>query len=181
MEPHQPPAYLQYLPLLLVLPILFLRMRKMRKPQPLKLGRLWIRPVLLLVAAGVVLFLPQPGQPVAAQLTLPEWGGLVLATLLGAAAGWQWGRTMHIEMHPENGTLMVTGGQAAILLLVVLLLFRMALRTGLEMEAEALHLNMVLITDAFILFSVALFSVRSLEMYLRARKVMAGNSVSAPP
>ena len=43
------------------------------------------------------------------QSDLP-WLGL--AAVLGAAAGWQWGRTMAIEMHPENGTLMASGGQA---------------------------------------------------------------------
>jgi hypothetical protein len=181
MPPYEPPAYLHYLPLLIVLPILYFRMRRMGKPQPLKLKRLWIRPVLLLVAACLVLFLPQPGQGAAPPLSPLEWVGLALTALLGAGAGWQWGRTMHIEMHPEDGALMVKGGQAAMLLLVLLLVVRMALRTGLEMEAAAWHLNLVMITDAFILFSVALFSMRSLEMFLRARRVMAAHDAKPVP
>ena len=32
---------------------------------------------------------------------------LALAALLGAVAGWHWGRTMAIDVHPEDGTLMV--------------------------------------------------------------------------
>ena len=52
-----------FLPVLIILPVLYLRMRKMTKAQPLKLGRLWIRPALILLAAGLVVFLPQPGQP----------------------------------------------------------------------------------------------------------------------
>ena len=53
---------------------------------------------------------------------------------LGATAGWYWGRTMAIEVHPEDGTLMVKGGQAAMLVLVVLILFRLGLRAGLAVE-----------------------------------------------
>ena len=67
---------------------------------------------------------------------------------------------------------MVKGGQAAILVMAVLILFRMGLRTGLAMEARAWHLDVVLISDALIVFTAFLFSLRAVEMYLRARRVM---------
>jgi hypothetical protein len=76
-------------------------------------------------------------------------------------------------VHPEDGTLMVKGGQAAMLVLVVLILFRVGLRTGLQAEATAWHLDMLLISDASIVFTALLFSVRSAEMFIRARRVMA--------
>ena len=41
------------------------------------------------------------------------------------------------------------------------------------MEAAAWHLDAVLITDGFIIFTAFLFGVRGLEMYLRARRVQA--------
>src|SRR5690348_14586529 len=113
------------LPILIVLPILYFRMRGMTKAQPLKLGRLWIRPVLILAAATAVLFLPQPGNHAVRHLVLQDWAWLGLAAGLGGMAGWQWGRTMAIEVHPENGTLMVTGSQLALLVLAVLILFRL--------------------------------------------------------
>ncbi|HWU56198.1 MAG TPA: hypothetical protein VN175_11900 [Rhizomicrobium sp.] len=163
---------LQFLPVLIVLPVLYLRMRKMTKAQPLKLGRLWIRPAIILLAAGLVVFLPQPGQHTVRHFLAQDWAWLALAAALGGVAGWHWGRTMAIEVHPEDGTLMVKGGQAAILVMVVLILFRMGLRTGLRMEASAWHLDMVLISDALIVFSAALFILRAVEMYLRARRVM---------
>jgi O-antigen/teichoic acid export membrane protein len=172
MPPHEPPAYLQYLPLLIVVPILFWRMRKLSKPQPLKWQYLWIRPVIFLAIAAMVLVSTPP--------VALDWLWIGLAALLGAAAGWQWGRTMHIEMHPENGTLMAKGSQAAMLLLVVLVVFRAGLRGGLQMEAAARHLNMVLITDASIVFSALLFAVRGLEMFLRARRVMAAHDAATP-
>jgi len=169
MTQHQ---MLQFLPVLIILPVLYLRMRKMTKAQPLKLGRLWIRPVFILLAAGLVVFLPQPGQHTVRHFLAQDWAWLAVAAALGGVAGWYWGRTMAIEVHPEDGTLMVKGGQAAILVLVVLILVRLGLRTGLRMEASAWHLDMVLISDALIVFSAALFTLRAAEMYLRARRVM---------
>jgi hypothetical protein len=167
---HHLAPYAPFLPFLILLPLLYFRMRKLSRPQPLKLGRLWMRPVLFIALAALALLAPQKGVHVA--FAPPDWAIMAVVTAMGAAAGWYWGRTMAIEVHPENGTLMVRGGQAAMLVLVLLILLRTGLRTGAAMEAAAWHLNAVLIADASILFSVALFTVRSLEMYLRARKVM---------
>ena len=101
---------------------------------------------------------------------------LALAALLGAAAGWQMGRITAIHVDPEKGTLMATGGQAAMVVLVVLILLRttggLALRTGTQMEASAWHINVALITDASIIFAACLFAVRGLEMFLRAKRIM---------
>ena len=161
------------LPVLIVVPLLYFRLRKMAKPQPLKLNRLWIRPALLLAATLLVLLAPQPSHQPAHVLAPLDWAWLALAGALGAAAGWQWGRTMAIEVHPENGTLMVRGSQAAILVLGVLILFRMGFRTGLTAEAKAGNISMFLVSDLSIVFAAMLFTLRSVEMYLRARRVMA--------
>ena len=91
----------------------------------------------------------------------------------GAAGGWQLGRTMAIDVHPETGTLMVQSSPVGLMVLLGLVLVRMGLRTGVRMEAEAWHLNAALIIDMLIVFTAALFVTRSLEMYLRARRVMA--------
>ena len=161
-----------FLPVLIVLPILYFRMRRMAKAQPLKLGRLWIRPAIIIAATALVLFLPQPGQHGVRHLVVQDWIWLALAAAVGSFAGWQWGRTMAIEVHPENGTLMVTGGQAAMLVLVALILFRTGLRAGVTAQAQAWHLDALLISDALIVFSAALFTLRSIEMYIRAKRVM---------
>jgi hypothetical protein len=153
-------------------------MRKLTKARPLKLDRLWIRPALLLAITVMVLLVPPAaGLPIRVLMPL-DWAWLGLAGALGAAAGWQWGRTMAIEVHPEDGTLMVRGGQAAILVLAALILFRMGLRTGLAAEARAGNINMLLVTDLSIVFTALLFTLRSVEMYLRAKRVMALKSAS---
>ncbi|HMH64379.1 MAG TPA: hypothetical protein VK515_02260 [Rhizomicrobium sp.] len=161
-----------FLPILILLPVLYFRLRKMTKAQPLKLGRLWIRPAIILVVVAMALFLPQPHQHVVRHFLAQDWAWLALAGVLGGVAGWYWGRTMAIEVHPEDGTLMVTGGQAAIVVLAMLILFRLGLRTGLAMEGQAWHLDVLLLSDASIVFTAALFTLRSIEMYIRAKRVM---------
>jgi hypothetical protein len=167
-----------FLPILILLPVLYFRVRRMTKAQPLKLGRLWIRPAIILAAAALVVALPQPGHHAVRHFLAQDWAWLAVAAGLGGVAGWYWGRTMAIEVHPEDGTLMVTGGQAAILVLVVLILFRLGLKTGLEVEGRAWHLDVLLISDALIVFTAALFTLRSIEMYIRARRVMGTGRTS---
>jgi hypothetical protein len=106
---------------------------------------------------------------------MPEqWAWLGLAALLGGVAGWHYGRTIAIQVHPENGTLMTKGSIAAMLVIVVLVLVKLGLRPLLATQGGSLHLDVRVIADASIVFSAALFTVRSLEMYLRAKKVMLG-------
>lgn len=169
MEPRS--TIVSVLPFLIFLPLLYWRTRRLARPQPLKLGQMWIRPALILALCAVALFVPQPGQPLRV-LTPVGWFWMILAGALGALAGWQAGRTMAIEVHPENGTLMTRGGWAAMAVIAVLVAVRMGLRTGLALEGRAWHLDVLLISDAAIVFSATLFVVRSLEMALRARRVM---------
>lgn len=157
--------------ILILLPLMYRRIRKMSKPQPLKLGWLWVRPAFILAACAMTLFLHQPGMP-SRVLSPLDWAILAVAGVVGGYAGWHMGRTMKIEVHPEDGTLMTKGSIAAVVVIVVLILFRLGLRTGLQLEGNAWHLDVLLISDASIVFSAALFTVRSLEMYLRAQRVM---------
>jgi len=171
--PHHQTSQLQFIiPLLIIIPILFFRMRKMSRPEPLKLGRLWIRPVLVLLGCAVVLFVPQPGSQGVLQMTVLEWAGLALAAALGAVAGWHYGKTTVLEVHPENGTLLARGSMMAMLVIVALVAVKLGLKPALAAEGPALHLDMLLVTDALIVFSAALFTARAVEIWLRARRVM---------
>jgi len=169
--PPQPPQYLQFLPFLIILPVLYFRLRRMAKTRALKLGQLWIRPAIFIALAALVVLMPVPGSK---PLEPADVTWLMLAAVLGAAAGWQWGRTTQLHLHPENGTLMQSGSMAGMMVFLVLLLLRLGLRAGLGLEAGAWHINMLLVTDASIIFSALLFAVRGLEIYLRARRIMAG-------
>ena len=152
-------------PLVIIVPLLYRRLRRMLKPQPLKLNRLWIRPAIILFAGIAVLAGAPP--------PLADLPWFALAAILGAALGWQWGRLMAIHVDPENGTLMTRGSLAALIVIVLLIAVRVGLRALLTVQGAAWHLDAVLITDGLIVFSAFLFGVRGLEMYLRARGVMA--------
>jgi hypothetical protein len=162
-----------FLPIVILVPVLYFRMRRMTRAQPLRLDRLWIRPAIFLAITALVLLAPPPHNHPERVLVALDFAWLALAGALGAVAGWQMGRTMAIDVHPENGTLITQGGQAAMMLLVVLILFRLVLREGLSVEAQAWHINMLLVSDASIVFIAVLYVARSVEMYLRARRVMA--------
>ena len=158
------PKTLQFIiPFLIILPILYLRLTRMMKPQRLKLGRLWIRPALILFAAGTVLAAapPQPSDLV--------W--FALAAAAGIGGGWYWGKLTQLHLHPEDGTLMSSGSQAGMIVFVLLLVFRLGMRAGIGLEAQTLHVNAALLTDIFIVFSALLFSVRGLEIFLRAQRI----------
>jgi hypothetical protein len=162
-----------FLPILIILPVLYFRMRGMSRARPLKLDRMWVQPAIFLVITALALLAPPPPNHPERVLVALDFAWLGLAGVFGAVAGWQWGRTMAIDVHPEDGTLMVKGGQAAMMVLVVLILFRLGLREGLSVEAKAWHINMLLVSDASVVFSALLFTLRSVEMYIRARRVMA--------
>ena len=165
MNNAQPNLLAYVIPVLVILPILYFRLRRMMKPQPLKLNRLWIRPaIILLVGFGVVGAAPPPAR---------DWFWFALAALLGAILGWQWGKQMAIHVDPENGTLMTRGSQAALIMMGLLIVVRIGLRAGMRMESAALHLDATMITDLFIVFAATLFGLRGLEMFLRARQVLA--------
>jgi len=169
MQPQQPSALIYLIALLVLLPLLYLRLRRMMKPQALKLKQLWVRPAILIALAGFVVFWPVPGR---VPLAPGDYLWLVVAGILGGAAGWQWGRTTKLHLHPENGTVMQTGSMAGMMVFLVLVLMRTGLRAGLGAEAADWHINTLLLADASIVFSALLFAVRGLEIFLRARRIM---------
>ena len=166
MNPH---SLSLIIPILVILPVLYFRLHKMLKPQRLKLRSLWVRPAIMIFAAASLLAASQP-QPADALWFAP-------AALLGTGGGWYWGKLTQLHVHPENGTLMSTGSQAGMIVLVLLLVLRIGMRAGIGMEAQALHINAALITDVSIVFTALLFSVRGLEIFLRARRIMGQSSL----
>ena len=161
MDPH---TLSIALPILIILPILYFRMNKMLKPQRLKLRNLLIRPALMIFAAGALIAAAPP--------SLSEAPWFVFAAAPAICGGWYWGKLTQLHVHPEDGTLMSSGSMAGVIVLALLVVLRLGLRAGIGLEAAALHVNAALLTDVSIVFTALLFSVRGLEIFLRARRMM---------
>ncbi|WP_158285904.1 MULTISPECIES: CcdC protein domain-containing protein [unclassified Caulobacter] len=137
-----------------------LRFRAMNKERRLKLEFMWILPAIM-VAATVFLFV---------QFTPhgADWLWLGLIFAVGATIGWWRGRLIPIAIDPDTHELNTKPSPAAILFLLGLFVVRFALKAFLESEAQAWHINAVLLTDGFVVLGVGLFAVSRLEMALRA-------------
>lgn len=140
--------------------VLALRIRRMSKARPLTLERLWIVPTLYAVLVGVLLLqgAPSPG----------GWALCAAALAIGAGLGWQRGKLMHLSVDPATHQLNQKASIGGLLFIVVLIAVKMV---G-QAEGSALHLNVLLLTQAFGVMALGLFSAMRVEMYLRGKRLL---------
>jgi hypothetical protein len=165
----------------LVIIVAVLAMRNSR-PRPLRIERLWIRPAIFIAMMGAALTAAAP------PLDVFNIGLLVVALLVGGGMGWLRGRSMTIHVHPETHELSARASPLGLILIVGLLVVRFALRGAALESASFLHLSIIAIADAFVLLAVGMMVVQGLEMWLRARRLLAeaivakaGPQPPAPP
>jgi hypothetical protein len=141
--------------------VLGLRMRRMGKMQPLKLGSLWIVPAIYLVVAALMF------------VQLPPTGWVAIASAvglaIGAAVGWQRGKMMHIHVDPETHSLNQKASPAAMMFLIALIVVRAGARSVLGQES---NVSPAMLTDPLIAFALGMFTLTRLEMYLRAKRLL---------
>lgn len=155
------PGWQQYVVMLVVFAIVLgLRGRRLMKVRPLKPERLWVVPALYLAVVGV-LFVRVPPSPLG-------WLTCLAALAVGAAAGWQRGKTMAIHVDPASGRLMQRGSIWALLTIAALVAVKMIAQT----EGRAWHFDANLLVDGLAAFSLGLFSAQRLEMYQRATRLL---------
>jgi membrane protein CcdC involved in cytochrome C biogenesis len=141
--------------------VMALRMRRMGKVRPLKLGSLWVVPAIYLVVAALMF----------AQLPPTGWVAIasVAGLLVGAAIGWQRGKMMHIHVDPESQALNQKASPAAMFFLIALIFVRMAARGIIGQEGG---ISPAMLTDPLIAFALGMFSLQRVEMYLRAKRLL---------
>ena len=165
MQPAPPNLFAIVIPLIVVVFILVLRGRRMIVKRPLKLATLWIVPAIFagITALSLAEFPPRGG----------EWAWLAGALVLGVVLGWQRGRLMKIWIDQDSGELVTQGSGWAVAFLVVLIVLRTMLRTGMQFEASAGAITPALINNVFVVFALGLFATQRGEMALRARRLKA--------
>lgn len=166
------------IPLLVFPAVLALVLLRNRRKRPLKPQFLWITPAVVvpLIALGIWGSSYSPGA-VHAPFGPDAWAVLALGGLLGGLAGWYRGKTVTIEKEPD-GSLMAQASPLGLILLVALFACRAGLRSLIESHAADWHLNALAVTDAFLVFAMGLIVLQRVEMYIRAKRVLAGGTDS---
>ncbi|HUZ13594.1 MAG TPA: hypothetical protein VMU93_12165 [Caulobacteraceae bacterium] len=170
---HPGASPLSYLvPLAAVLLIVVLRNSRPRK---LRIERLWLYPAIYLVLmAGALAAAPPPLTPI-------NLGALVLGFAIGAGLGWQRGRLTHIHIHPETHDLTSRASPIGLFFIFAIVALRYALRGVLTQPIAGVPV--IAATDALLVMAVAMLSTQRLELWLRARKLLAEaqSGAQAPP
>jgi membrane protein CcdC involved in cytochrome C biogenesis len=154
------------LPFVVILAVVVLRLRAMRGDRPLNLGTIWIVPAVYLVVAGSMMFALPP--------TPMGWGLVVTGLAVGLVLGWYRGRLIHVERNIETGELRQRASPMAMILLLALIVLKLGARAIFgETAATQPGSGAMMLTDAFIGFALGLLSATRIEMYLRARRLIA--------
>jgi len=154
------------LPFVIIAVVMALRFRSMGRERPLKVGTLWVIPVVysLLVASMLIALPPAP----------LGWGLVALGIIVGAALGWHRGKLIRIERNAETGELSQRASPLAMLLLLAIVALKLGAR-AIFGDSAAGHpgSGAMLLTDCFLGFALGLLSATRLELYLRARRILA--------
>ena len=145
----------------IIVVVMALRLRRAGQMRPLRLGSLWVVPVLYLAVAAIMF----------AQLPPTGWVAIASAAalLIGAAVGWQRGKMMHIHVDPETHALNQKASPAAMLFLVALIVVRMLARGIIGAEGAV---SPAMLTDPLIAFALGMFTLQRFEMYVRAKRLL---------
>ena len=154
------------LPFVVIAVVVALRLRSMSRERPLKLGTLWLIPVIYLLLVGWMFFALPP--------TPVGWALAAAGIVVGAVLGWHRGKMIRIDRNAETGELRQKASPLAMLLLVALIVLKLGARAIFgEAAATQPGSNAMLLTDAFIGFALGLLSATRLELYLRAKQLLA--------
>ena len=136
------------------------------RTRSLRIERMWIMPALLI---GVVLL----NLSIQTTPRFPVLVAEVFALGVGAGMGWWRGRATLISIDAETHALTSRASPLAMALIAGVFLLRFAFRDYALGHVQDLHVTPVEITDIFLLFAAGLVCAQRLEMWLRARRMLA--------
>ncbi|RYD47837.1 MAG: DUF1453 family protein [Sphingomonadales bacterium] len=166
MNTASPQGWLSYvIPAVIITIVLALRLRNVNRERPLKIERLWIVPTLYCVIAGLTFWNMPPHGMV--------WAYCGAALLAGAAIGWQRGKLMKISVNPETHEISQKSSPAAMLLILGLILIRSGARNAEALGIPGVHVDVMMMTDVLIALALGLLTATRVEMFLRARRLLA--------
>lgn len=164
MNPVSPgaPVWTALIPVAVLAFVLFRNARGRR----LRIERLWIAPMIVMLAAGLVLANSPPPSPPGLLMD-------IAALAVGAALGWWRARTAVFTINPETHEITSKVSVVGLLILVGIFALRFALRGLLTADASMLHVSAAEATDSVLLLAVGLVSAQRIEWLIRARRMLA--------
>jgi hypothetical protein len=166
-------ATAQYaIPGMIILTVLFFRLRSVGKARRLRLERLWIMPAFYAAIVGFVFWSAPPHGM--------TWLWCVVALGVGAGLGWWRGRLMHVAVDPETHELSQTVSPAALLFIVALIVIRSASRAmAIEMAGPG-QAGLMAATDILMAFALGFIAFQRVEIFIRARRMLAEARAKRP-
>jgi hypothetical protein len=152
------------IPMAIALAVIFIRSSRARR---LRVELLWVRPLIIAIVFGAGMVTEPP------VLSLLSLAILTTGLVLGCALGWQRGKLMRIDVDPQTHELTSQASPVGLVLIVGLMFVRFGARGLLCQYAQTSHLPVIAISDALTLFIVGVFVVQGVEMWLRARRLLA--------
>ena len=175
-----PKDYAQYIPILVIVALLAVRLWRTPQARKIRPGRLWIGPAYALVAM-VLLFtlLPSPlGNPFA----VPIFAG---ATLIGIGLGYLRGKHQEFSVDAETGDVMSKASPIGSILFLAVFVARFGLRMWMgnpQPEAgAAMDPKLMLYTDAMLFFAFGMVAATAWEVWRRTRPLVLAHRASQPP
>ncbi len=160
-----------YVSYLIVVAVLALIVRRAFRSRRVKVDQLWIIPTLLVALAVYVIAQAPPHD-------MAGIAGLVLATLLGAAVGWQRGKLTRISLDPDTGILTSKASPLEVVLILGLFVVRFGVRIWMQ-EHPGQGQAFAVAADGLLLFGWTTVIVARLEMWLRCRRLIAAGAGQA--
>ena len=156
-----------FAPMVMVAIVLLVLVLRNQRARPLRVELLWVRPVLLLALFGFGA-LREPIVLTPLNLTV-----LAVGAAIGVALGWQPGRFMRIEVDPDTHAVTSRASIFGIVFILGVLLLRVLAVTAMRQDAANLPISPIVGSDALIALVIAMFTTQGLEMWTRARRLLA--------
>jgi hypothetical protein len=136
------------------------------RPRRLRVELLWVRPaILLLFFAGYFFKFPPK--------SVTDIAGLVVGFAIGAALGWWRGSFTRIEVDPATDTAMQQASPLGVLVILALFVIRAGVRYAVLQGGAALPASVETVSGWLLALAVGLVVLQQLEIWLRARRLMA--------
>lgn len=166
-------AVAQYaIPGTIIAVVLFFRLCSVGKARRLRLERLWILPAFYAAIVGFVFWSAPPHGAI--------WLWCLVALGVGAALGWWRGKLMHVAVDPETHELSQTVSPAALIFIVALIAIRSGSRAMAVQMAGPGHAGLMAATDILMAFALGFIAFQRIEIFLRARRMLAEARAKRP-